>query len=156
MSLSEIVAHIRDNPYHNLPQPLKRADDHEFMKTMQVTERLKTWCDGYAINGGVTQAIEDIKWLLADHLRLFAENRDKESDIWYQTEKSDNGNVSISWRERAEEMETRLNWLTKQFHDMKWSDAGPLSDLKPEDEKYIDADTLIHIIDERIHREPRP
>ena len=111
--IKETLARIRDNPYHNMPQPLKRAEDHEFMKTVCVTDRLRTWCDGYSINGGITQAIEDVKWLLTDHLRLFKENESKERAIWYQQDKEDNGNIAISWQERAEDLQAKLRNLSE-------------------------------------------
>lgn len=41
----------------------------------------------------------------------------------------------------------RLNALLELYEGCKWRDAGPLSSLKPEDEKYISKQTLLDTLD---------
>jgi len=44
----------------------------------------------------------------------------------------------------------RLKALIALYDGVKWRDAGPLADLRPEDEKYITRDGLIRAIDKRL------
>lgn len=120
------VAYIRDNPYHNMPQPLKRADGFEPLKLLAVTERLRIWAEPDGDNDQHTQVREDIKWLLADHLRLYQEARSNEALIWYCPHGKEG--PYDTWRDHAKRLETKLEavksvmWMAERFAHL--SDVG--------------------------------
>jgi len=127
--------------------------DNEFepLKLLAVTERLRKWTDGYAIDGGTTQAIEDVKWLLDSHIRYYHENERLYHVSLYDQE------FDISWRDRAEELERdarRYRWIAENTIGMKWTDSGiALAGLKPENEKYVSEGGLDAAIDKAIKEE---
>lgn len=44
----------------------------------------------------------------------------------------------------------RLNYLLSLYDGCKWTDSGPLEDLRPEDTKYINRADLIAALDKAI------
>ncbi len=105
--------YIRANPYHNMPQPLRRAEGFEPLKLVAVTERLREWAEPDGDNDQHTQVREDVKWLLASHLHYYQQYEKWERAYWWRQDTEDNGNIAVSWRERAEELETKLEAAKK-------------------------------------------
>ncbi len=83
---------------------MKRHDEFEPMKLIAVTERLRAWAS-VSEQASLDQVQEDIKFILDSHLDYYKRYEKWGKAYWYQIESEGNGNVSISWRERAEEME---------------------------------------------------
>jgi len=50
----------------------------------------------------------------------------------------------------------RLAWLLSMYDGCKWRDSGPLSSLKPDDEKYITESSLKEALDFLIANENPP
>ena len=79
------------------------------MTLFQPMHRLREWCrSDEPREANLTQVQADALHVLDRHDLLHRIGDEREKHIWYQQGTEGNGNVDISWRERAEEMETRL------------------------------------------------
>ena len=105
--MSDLLESLGIHPYQ-APQPLKPAGTFEPTKLFNVVDRLSTWTETPSTSGSLMQVREDVAFLLASHLDYYQRYQKWEAMYWYQQDKEDNGNIAISWRERAEEMEAKL------------------------------------------------
>ena len=124
------------------------------MNFFQPMTRLREWAEAkVTLLSDLPQVRADALHVLDRHDLLHRIGEEREKYIWYQTGSEGNGNIDISWQERAEQMEARLMWLTRRLDGCKWDDLGPLSDLRPEGEKYVIGRELLWGIDERLEKE---
>ena len=120
--MSDLLESLGIHPYQ-APQPLKPAGTFEPTKLFNVVDRLSTWTETPITSGSLMQVREDVAFLLASHLDYYQRYQKWEAMYWYQQDKEDNGNIAISWRERAEEMERKLKaaksvlWMARQYVD---------------------------------------
>lgn len=99
------------------------------MTLFQPMHRLREWCalDPHAATYGIAQVQADALHVLNRHDLLHRIGEEREKHIWYQQGTEGNGNVDISWQERAEDMERKLEAakvmiaLTQwYYHDHLW------------------------------------
>lgn len=95
------------------------------MNMFQPMTRLREWAN---MSPSHPEFYADIEQVQADALHVADRhdllekiNKDAQKHIWYQIGSEGNGNLDISWQERAEQMEKRLYWLVNEFHGSEWS-----------------------------------
>lgn len=112
---------------------------HE-MNLFQPFERLRVWAEPDGDNDTLADVRQDVRHVLDSHKRLWDTGRDNQRHIWYQSGSEGNDNIDISWRERAEELERKLNaalsvmWMAKEHAEAGGSGGPEMRDYRAAEE----------------------
>ncbi len=123
--------YIRANPYHNMPQPLRRADGFEPLKLFALTERLRAWASVDVESGPLCQVIQDVRWLLDWDVKQYHEIERLHRASLYEKEHDH----EVTWRERAEELEAKLKaaqsvmWMAEAYAEAGGSHGIEMSEF---------------------------
>jgi hypothetical protein len=128
------------------------------MTLFQPFHRLREWATTFPYATGDLQQVQaDALHVLNRHDLLHRMADEREKHIWYQQGTEGNGNVDISWQERAEQMEARLRYI--ETHMRGTIEDGTLvlaiTFPAPETDGY-EKPTFLATIDEAMEREGKP